>query len=180
LKLEGTPKVVSDTVQYIEAQFSFSADWVGTTKVAHFKLGNTIYDITLNSNNQIVNTDNLNLSAGTWEVYVHGSNETKRITTSTIYLLVDQSGILNGEPLPDIPLSMAEQILQIAQSVRDDADSGEFDGESAGFGTPEATITLLPSGSDPTIEIETSGSDTAKIFKFIFQMPAANIDWEEV
>jgi len=137
LKLEGIPKVVSDTVQYIEAQFSFSTDWAGTTKVAHFKLGNTIYDITLNSNNQIVNTDNLNLSAGTWEVYVHGNTATERITSSSVFLEVEQSGILEGEPLPEIPLTVEEQILEDVSTMKTDLASGVYNGATF---TPHVTV----------------------------------------
>ena len=61
----------------------------------------------------------------------------ERITTSIVKIQVLPTGILNGEPLPDIPPSASEQILatateakNIAQSVYDDAERGLFDGFS--------------------------------------------------
>ena len=171
--------VVSDTIRYITAKFSFSREWIGLDKVAHFKNEDVIYDIVLNEN-CVVSTDNLNLFAGIWEIYVHGNDNVKRITSSSIFLTVEQSGILDGQPLPEIPLSIAEQILNIAQSVRDDADNGEFDGETAGFGTPTAIISALPSGSAPTVAIVATGPDTAKIFSFEFGIPEGVINWIEV
>lgn len=165
--------VISDTIQYITAKFSFSRDWAGLRKVAHFKCDDTVYDIVL-TNNSVLASDNLNLYAGVWEIYVHGSDD-MRITTSSVYLTVEQSGILDGEPLPEIPLTAAEQILNIAQSVRDDADAGVFDGESAGFGTPTAEISSLPAGSDPQVTIETTGPDIAKIFHFSFAVAGSDI-----
>ena len=44
-------------------------------------------------------------------------------------------------------------------------------GEAAGFGTPTASITELPSGSVPTVSVEASGEDTAKVFSFEFGIP---------
>ena len=42
------------------------------------------------------------------------------------------------------------------------------DGVSAGFGTPTATATTLPEGSDATVTVTASGEDTAKVFNFSF------------
>ena len=45
------------------------------------------------------------------------------------------------------------------------------DGVSAGFGTPTASATTLPSGSDATVTVTASGEDTAKVFNFTFGIP---------
>ena len=45
------------------------------------------------------------------------------------------------------------------------------DGVSAGFGTPTATATTLPEGSDATVTVTASGEDTAKVFNFSFGIP---------
>ena len=45
-------------------------------------------------------------------------------------------------------------------------------GEAAGFGTPTATITILPAGSTPTVTVTATGPDTAKVFNFDFGIPA--------
>ena len=45
------------------------------------------------------------------------------------------------------------------------------DGVSAGFGTPTATATTLPAGSDATVTVTATGEDTAKVFSFAFGIP---------
>ena len=45
------------------------------------------------------------------------------------------------------------------------------DGVSAGFGTPTATATTLPAGSDATVTVTATGDDTAKVFNFTFGIP---------
>lgn len=44
-------------------------------------------------------------------------------------------------------------------------------GAAAGFGTPTATASALEPGTQPTVQIEASGPDTAKIFAFTFGIP---------
>lgn len=44
-------------------------------------------------------------------------------------------------------------------------------GAAAGFGTPTATASALEPGAQPTVEIQASGPDTAKIFAFTFGIP---------
>ena len=41
----------------------------------------------------------------------------------------------------------------------------------AGFGTPIANAESLPSGQDPTVEVEATGPNNAKIFSFTFGIP---------
>ena len=44
-------------------------------------------------------------------------------------------------------------------------------GADAGFGTPTATVTTLEAGSDATVSISASGSNTEKVFSFSFGIP---------
>lgn len=131
-------KVVSDSVNYLEAQFFFqTADWSSLHKWAHFKDGDNVYDFEI-IDDKITADRSLNLYAGNWKVYVHGERLNgeeieKRITTDEAPLTVIQSGMLDGSPLPPLPPSATEQIAEdaakareLAQSVRDDADSGVF------------------------------------------------------
>lgn len=133
---------VSDSIDYLEAVFHFRTnDWQGLVKWAHFAQGETVYDIQL-TDDRILKKDHLNLGKGIWSVYLHGNSIqdgqiVERITTSIVKIQVLPTGILNGEPLPDIPPSASEQILatateakNIAQSVYDDAERGLFDGFS--------------------------------------------------
>ena len=45
-------------------------------------------------------------------------------------------------------------------------------GVDAGFGEPVATVTQLSRGTSPTIEIESSGPNTEKVFSFAFGIPS--------
>lgn len=46
-----------------------------------------------------------------------------------------------------------------------------IDGTSAGFGSPTASVTELPITSSPTVKVEASGPDAAKVFDFSFGLP---------
>lgn len=114
--LISTPKViVSDTVRYIHAKFSFNDEWKGLKKWAHFENKGTIYDFLINENDEITIDQHLDLMDGRWSVSVHGddisNNELhKRITTTTVDFRVVRA-MLNGEPFPSVTPSAAEQIM---------------------------------------------------------------------
>lgn len=114
LKITKT-HVVADTIDYLEAEFVFSDDWNGLEKWAHFANGENVYDIPL-TDDCIRKEDHLNLSAGVWKVYLHGNEFAdgkviERITTCVENLRVYPTGSLNGEPFPEMPASVTEQIL---------------------------------------------------------------------
>lgn len=124
------PVIVADSIKYLESKFHFqTSDWDGFSKWAHFKNGETVYDIRLNADDAIRKSDNLNLGAGTWEVYLHGtSKKGERITTDVANIEVKQSGALDGEPFPNVPLSVVEQL--------DERVSRLEEGTGGGGGTP--------------------------------------------
>ena len=109
------PKIAADTIDYLEAVFKFqTADWNGLEKWAHFKKGDVVYDVML-EDDKIHKEKHLNLSAGYWSVYLHGNafengKMVQRITTDKARLSVEESGALNGDPLPLVPPSVAEQL----------------------------------------------------------------------
>ena len=162
------PLTVADTIDYLEMRFCFqTADWDGADKWAHFRQRENIYDINL-VDDKITADKHLNLSEGKWEVYLHGTKGNARITTDIEFINVIGTGTLNGKPLPDIPLSAAEQInakadnaVSIAQSVKADADAGEFNG---GYYAPHKRLNKIhwtPSKPDmpevPEMEIPGGG-----------------------
>ena len=130
------PLIVSDTIDYIEVNAVFrTQDWDGATKWLHLSNGIDEFNVLFN-NDTITKDGHFNLTDGTWKAFVHGTVNNTRITTNEIEIKVAKTGIIDGEPLPDIPPSAGEQILQIAQdavtiaeSVREDADNGLFNGE---------------------------------------------------
>ena len=123
------PPLVEGTVDYLTAEFSFSGDWDGLSKWAHFKQGSASYEGPL-TNDAITEDQHLNLSAGTWDVYLHGSGDNRRITTTTVRMKVLPYLDEDGEPLPELPLTFAEVLDQRAQRIQAVAYAVEA-GESA-------------------------------------------------
>jgi hypothetical protein len=188
----GKIRLISGTIDYVEAGFNFlTEDWSGFSKWAHFTKGKEKYSINL-IDDKISKDMHLNLSEGTWEVKLHGTDPegTTRITTNTVFVTVDSYGSEEeGGPLPEIPLSAAEQIdakaqlaveiargaedsagnaVEIAMEIKRRADEGEFDGKDGETGkTPEiqiGNIETLPPEAEATVSI--GGTAEKPIFNF--------------
>ena len=137
--------VVADTIDYLEMKFNFRTDdWGGLTKWAHFANGDTVYDIPL-TDDCIRKEDHLNLSAGVWKVYLHGNEfadgkVVERITTCVENLRVYPTGSLDGEPFPEMPASVTEQILARLEDI-------EQNGTGGGSGTVTSVAGVEPDES---------------------------------
>lgn len=131
-----TPVTAADSLKYLTAQFHFTGDeWDGYTRWAHFRRGETVYDIELDENDRITEEDALNLTTGEWEIYLTGTKDAARLTTIVVILTVKESGLIDA-PLHVLPQSVAEQIdakaaqaLLTAQAVKAAADAGKFNGK---------------------------------------------------
>ena len=131
-----TPVTAADSLKYLTAQFHFTDDdWDGYTRWAHFRKGETVYDIELDEEDRITEEDALNLTTGEWEIYLTGTKDTARLTTVVVVLTVKESGLVDA-PLHVLPQSVAEQIdakaaqaLLTAQAVKAAADAGKFNGK---------------------------------------------------
>ena len=131
-----TPVTAADSLKYLTAQFHFTDnEWDGYTRWAHFRKGETVYDIELDENDRITEEDTLNLTTGEWEIYLTGTKDTARLTTVVVVLTVKESGLVDA-PLHVLPQSVAEQIdakaaqsLLTAQAVKAAADAGKFNGK---------------------------------------------------
>lgn len=130
-----TPVTAADSLKYLTAQFHFTDnEWDGYTRWAHFRKGETVYDIELDEEDRITEEDALNLTTGEWEIYLTGTKDTARLTTVVVVLTVKESGLIDA-PLHVLPQSVAEQIdakaaqaLLTAQAVKAAADAGKFNG----------------------------------------------------
>ena len=130
-----TPVTAADSLKYLTAQFHFTdGEWDGYTRWAHFRRGETVYDIELDGEDRITEEDALNLTTGEWEIYLTGTKDTARLTTVVVVLTVKESGLIDA-PLHVLPQSVAEQIdakaaqaLLTAQAVKAAADAGKFNG----------------------------------------------------
>lgn len=129
-----SPVIAANSRDYLTARFHFSGEeWEGCSKWAHFRQGETVYDLNL-ENDEIGSGMHLNLSLGQWEVYLTGHREETRITTVPVLLQVRESGLID-EPLHQIPLSVAEQVdskanlaLEKARAIEERIESGALDG----------------------------------------------------
>lgn len=151
-----TPVIAADSLKYLTAQFHFTGDeWDGYTRWAHFRRGETVYDIELDEEDRITEEDALNLTTGEWEIYLTGTKDTARLTTIVVILTVKESGLIDA-PLHVLPQSVAEQIdakaaqaLLTAQAVKAAADAGKFngkDGKSFEIKGYYASVTALEEG----------------------------------
>ena len=129
--------MTSGSVNVYLVQFAFSADWDELDKTAVFRAGDTKISVVLDATNrcqipwEVLENRGLPLEAG-----VYGTeNGTVVLPTIWATLGTIKEGASPGEntqpPTPDVYsqiLAAASKAEQIAQSVRDDADSGAFDG----------------------------------------------------
>lgn len=120
--------IAADTIDYLTARFTFNADWNGLEKWAHFAQWDVVYDIRL-TDDGIRKEDHLNLGAGVWKVYLHGNEYRngevrERITTCVVDLKVEPTGTLDGEPFPEMPASVTEQILARLDDIEQNGGTG--------------------------------------------------------
>ena len=94
------------------------------------------------------------------KIVIKGSN--------TVYTLKDSNALPSDNVTQDINADSTAEQVPSAKAVYEMDGSG---GEAAGFGTPEASATQFESTQPPTVTVEASGPDTAKIFKFSFGIP---------
>lgn len=132
--------VAADSIGYLTARFMFQTeDWDGVTKTAVFEHDGTSQVVMLHED-RIDAEDHLDLTAGEWAVHLvgmaqDGATVSQRITTTQVRFMVEGCGEHEGEALPELSPTYGEQVLAVAlearetaQSVRDDADAGAFNG----------------------------------------------------
>lgn len=147
IKNLGT-SVVSDSVDYVTAAFSFSADWNGTVKTAVFRGPDEIpYSVIIPDTGKVIVPFEV-IKAPSFTVSVFGNKDTMRITTRIASVTVTPSGYEKGEtpsdPTPDVyeqlvtlcekSAAKAKEAENIAKSVREDADNGKFNGKQGEAG----------------------------------------------
>lgn len=130
----------------LEAGFCFSEDWRELGKTAVFRGSGVQVDAALLTERCRVPHEVLTRSGGHLKIGVYGTGESGQRVTPTVW--ADAGEIREGaEPagIEETPAtaSLLQQLLeaaqsarQLAQSVRDDADSGAFDGAAGPAGAP--------------------------------------------
>lgn len=144
IQLEGqnlsvsTPHIVANTVDYLTISIVRGREWEKLQLHIFLQLGAKTYELI--TDGEYIGTDaHINLTEGRWAIAVTGyefkdNQMVKKITTNTIGLNVAPPPPESGSDLPYTPPSAIEQIAAIAQSVRDDADAGLFNGEKGDKG----------------------------------------------
>ena len=134
-----TPVIAADSLHYLTGKVHFlGSEWEGFSRWVHFRRGTgadaLVYDVSLDEEDEIRASCELNLPAGEWEVYLTGSRGRARLTTVPVMLTVKESGLVDA-PLHVLPLSVAEQVdgkataaLQYAMELAAQAEKGDFNG----------------------------------------------------
>ena len=132
--------VVSDSVNFDIIKFCFPQSWEGLTKTAVFSNGVKTINIILDNTNECYIPHEV-IKEPEFTVSVFGVQDDVRATTVRGAVKVLQSGYELGDEPNDPTPTEYEQIIaivnetkQIAQSVRDDADSGALKGEKGDTG----------------------------------------------
>lgn len=162
LTLEGqnlsvsTPHIVADTVDYLTISIVRGREWEKLQLHIFLQLGTKTYELV--TDGEYIGTDaHINLTEGRWSIAVTGyafedDQMVMKITTNTIGLNVAPPPPESGSDLPYTPPSAIEQIAAIAQSVRNDADSGAFDGKGISSVDLNDDYTLTITFTDGTSE----------------------------
>ncbi len=133
--------LVSDSIMFNTIKFYFTSEWQGLEKTAVFKCGDTVVSLVLDSDSEYFADDDEFyiphevIKAPQFTVSVFGVKNGVRATTARGIVNVIESGYELGDE-PQAPtqseyeqiISIVNETKQIAQSVRNDADNGAFDG----------------------------------------------------
>ena len=147
--------ITSGSVNVYKARFEFSEDWEGLTRTAVFRAGSEARSVLLDESGQcvipweVLSTPRAALRAG-----VYGTRDGE-VVLPTVWenLGIIQDGTALGEeaqpPTPGVYeqiISLVEKAEAAAQSVRDDADAGKFDGPPGPKGKQGDTGPVGPQG----------------------------------
>lgn len=138
---------IADSVMFEKISFHFPESWNGYAKTAVFRNGEATISVVLNVDDGLCTGVNECyvpyevIKAPYFTVSVFGVSGNSRATTPQVRIMVRESGYGEGdvpsEPTPtefEQLVSLANVTKQIAQSVRDDADSGAFKGDKGDTG----------------------------------------------
>lgn len=147
----NTPWAVENTQGYLACKFQFQGEgWENTIRTAYFQnpVAKTKHAQILNENDTCMIPWEALTDVGRVEFSVAGEREGYRITTGVEYFF-NGTTIYGGKPSePPTPdqydqmIGLAAETKEIAESVREDAEAGKFDGRDGENGatyTPEVS-----------------------------------------
>ena len=107
--------IVTDSQNYITAEFEFSEEWTGVTKTAIFKGTNGTYSVLLTGNACVIPYEVL--TSG-FSVSVYGVSGNMRITSDSVYINAVKSGYEDGETPSDPTPTVYEEILDKFSDIK--------------------------------------------------------------
>ena len=132
-----------------QISFTFSPDWDGLLKTAVFIAGKTSKDVVLTEDNCNIPPEVLVFPGEHLRVGVFGETADKTLVIPTIYASAgtirpgaSPSGMTSSPPSPswtEQVHAIALEAKEVADSVRDDADAGKYNGTDGGWYAPEVT-----------------------------------------
>lgn len=177
------PETVKGTRGYIVCRFSYVSDeWKSGKLRAMFKNSklSDIYHCEIAADGTVVIPHEVLADQGTVSIAAVAEHEDGvRVTTNTVCFYNDNTiyGEKETDPTPSEYMQMinaAKEAQKIAQSVRDDADSGKFNGKPGADGAPGAdgkaatiavgSVTTGEAGS--AASVVNSGTESAAVIDF--------------
>lgn len=183
------PETVKGTRGYIVCRFSFVSDeWKSGKLRAMFKNSklSDIYHCEIAADGTVVIPHEVLADQGTVSIAAVAEHEDGvRVTTNTVIFYNDNTiyGEKETDPTPSEYMQVinaAEEAQKIAQSVRDDADSGKFNGKPGADGAPgkDGKAATIAVGSVTTGEagsaasVVNSGTESAAVLDFVIPQGA--------
>ena len=153
-KLKTYESAVSDSIKFETIKFEFPRQWMGLTKTAVFRNSNQTLSVVFDEGNSLCISDDEcyipheMLTGEEFTVSVFGENSDTRATTEPTTIKIRKSGYGEGDtPAEPTPTEyqqlinivneikqLANNAVQVAESVRTEADNGEFDGKKGDTG----------------------------------------------
>ena len=124
----GNYRIAADSREYLKAKFIFTSDWDGCVKTAVFSGSTGTYEMLLKNDECAVPNEVL---AERFAVSVYGVNGTRRITTDTVYVAVQQSGFAEGETPSDPTPTVYEQLLNEIEVNKQTAETAAAEEKTA-------------------------------------------------
>lgn len=195
LRVTQNPEIASGTKGYVKCVFDFlTDDWEGTVKTAYFRgTRRKIYGKILDAENSCIVPQQAVQDPGIVDFAVIGEKENYRITTIR-QKFYNAETVYGGDPTqPPDPdqydqiIALFENTLQIAQSVRDDADAGKFTGPPGPEGPQgprgDSGITFPASGfftmhvdEDGNLYVTTADQGTPP--PFVYNQETGELYWD--
>ena len=181
LTITETETITSGAQRVFECTFTVNSDWDGLNRTAVFRAGTKAVSVLLGDDNtaeipwEVLQTAGITLRIG-----LYGTNAAGDVLP-TVWAdagMICTGAYLGDDAYPPTPgayeqlVEIAENAEKIAQSVRDDADKGAFDGPPGKDGAPGEAATIavgtVTTGTPETpADVTNTGTENAAVFDFV-------------